>query len=91
MYRTAVIMIISLFLITFAVSSVSAHEELKPAELFKEKCSVCHSLEKSLKQVNKDRQYWNETVARMSGRFAIPPTAEEQEVIVEYLLGVTTK
>ena len=91
MYRTAVIMIILLFLIAFAVSSVSAREELKPDELFKEKCSICHSLKRALKQANKDRLYWEETVNRMSGRFAIPPTAEEQEVIVEYLLGVTSK
>jgi hypothetical protein len=91
MYRTTVILIISLFLITFAVSSVSAHEKLTPDELFKEKCSICHSLKKTLKQVNKDRLYWEETVTRMSGRFAIPPTAEEQETIVEYLLGVTAK
>ena len=59
-------------------------------ELFEANCSICHSLERSLRR-RKDREGWLRTVERMAAKMKREGIAElgdeEKALIADYLLG----
>lgn len=87
MYRIVVVLSVSLLLVPLATNHVYAQQDLSGVEkLFKKNCTICHSARRALKKV-KDRTAWEDTVGRMSERFAIPIPWEDQAAIVSYLYG----
>ena len=52
--------------------------------LFEEKCSICHSIERP-KSMVKSRRDWETTVMRMKNDHDGPITADEAQMIIEYL------
>jgi hypothetical protein len=58
-----------------------------PEALFAEKCSICHHPDRALRKT-KDRQGWQETVARMQ-RYASGMISDtEATTVIEYLVQV---
>lgn len=58
-------------------------EEAK--KLFEEKCSPCHTLERTL-SLTKNREGWERTVKRMWKKGGSGISVEESKIITEYLV-----
>ena len=52
--------------------------------LFEKKCSICHTIERPKSEV-KTRRDWQTTVMRMKNDHDGPITADEAQMIIEYL------
>ena len=63
--------------------AVTEEPELDGMELLQDRCAVCHTLGR-VEAARKSLEGWQATVERMVGHGAVL-TAEEQQVLVEYL------
>jgi cytochrome c5 len=64
-------------------STTQAPAAADGATLLRERCTVCHTLER-VESAHKSAEEWEQTVSRMIGRGA-RLTAEEKTVLLEYL------
>lgn len=67
-----------------AVLGSGVAEAASPPDLFKSKCTTCHSAERTLRK-RKDRAGWEKTVGRMKRYASGLISDEDAEAIIDYL------
>ena len=60
--------------------------EKEATAIINQKCTKCHSTKRIYKQENRDRAWWDKTLARMEG-YGASLSEEERKTILEYLAG----
>ena len=55
--------------------------------LFEKRCSMCHPTDRPLSK-NKSGEEWRQTVMRMKAHAGDRISAEEAEIIIQYLTGI---
>jgi hypothetical protein len=85
MLKTIVKILLAVTMLLFFRNSFASETvDTVAQELFENKCSKCHTLERALTKT-KDLQGWKKTAIRMSKYSAGEITLEEAEIIAEYL------
>ena len=78
------VLVFGLFLLLGVAQSAPA-SGTRAKILFEQKCSICHSIERPKSKV-KTRKEWETTVTRMRNDHDGPMTADEAQMIIEYLV-----
>ena len=84
-FKSALVLLISTVIIgsSYGVVLANGTEAPDPEGLYNEKCSICHTIERSSSR-KKSRLGWERTVIRMMQNGA-PITEKEVYIIIDYL------
>jgi hypothetical protein len=83
-----IIFVLSLVLMISCVERQASSGSMEPKALFEKRCSRCHSLDRTNKV--ESVEYWNSTVKKMKKKFFSGISAEDANVITDYLIMTKT-
>jgi cytochrome c5 len=78
------VLCLGIALVFVSVQGSGAEEGSGAKDLFENKCSICHSIDRP-KSKKKTQEGWETTVLRMKTVNGAPVTDEEAQTIIDYL------
>lgn len=84
----AIASVLFFFLLVIFVGKQASSGTLEPKALFEKRCSRCHTLDRTNK--NESEDYWKTTVQKMKKKFFSGISAEDANVITDYLIKTKT-
>ena len=83
-----IIFVLSLVLMISCAERQATSGNMEPKALFEKRCSRCHSLDRTNKI--ESGEYWKVTVQKMKKKFFSGISAEDANVITDYLIKTKT-
>jgi hypothetical protein len=83
-----IIFMLSLVLLISCAERQASSGSMEPKALFEKRCSRCHSLDRTNKI--ESAEYWKATVQKMKKKFFSGISAEDANVITDYLTKTKT-